>query len=99
MFISIICKFKILTNEEWIELAEYCKKENIEFLSTAFDLEAVDTLKNLQKYWKISSSDITNYPLIEKISKQKGKILLSTGASSIEDIQNAVNIISKYIMF
>jgi sialic acid synthase SpsE len=89
-------KFKILSQLEWEQLSIYCKNIGIEFMSTAFDLDSVDILQNLQNYWKISSSDITNFPLIEKIAKQKGKILLSTGASSIEDIRNAINVISKY---
>ena len=89
-------KFDLFTKENWGSLSKYCEDIGIDFMSTAFDLEDIDTLNGLQKYWKISSSDITNYPLIEKISKQKGKILLSTGASNIEDIQNAVNVISKF---
>jgi sialic acid synthase SpsE len=87
--------FDKFTNSDWIELSSYCNKIGIEFMSTAFDLESVDLLIGLQKYWKISSSDITNYPLVEKISKQKGKILLSTGASNINDIKECVNLITK----
>ena len=89
-------KFDMFTKEDWIKLSKYCDDIGIDFMSTAFDLDAIDTLVGLQHYWKISSSDITNYPLIEKISKQGGKILLSTGASNMEDIRNAVNVISKF---
>jgi sialic acid synthase SpsE len=88
-------KFKPLTPNEWQELSEYCKSINIEFMTTVFDLDSVDIIKNLQKIWKISSSDITNFPLIDKISKQGGEILLSTGASDINDIRNAIDLISK----
>ena len=88
-------KFKPLENSEWIQLSTYCKNIGIEFMTTIFDKDSVDIFKNLQRLWKISSSDITNFPLIEKISKQNGKVLLSTGASNINDIKEAVKLISK----
>ena len=64
-------------------------------MSTPFDLDAVDLLRPLVPAFKISSSDITNYPLLKKISKTKKPILLSTGASDINEIKNAVNILKK----
>ena len=89
-------KFNMFTKNDWSLLANYCKELDIEFMSTAFDLDAVDILKGLQNYWKISSSDITNLPLLKKIAQQGGKIILSTGASNIEDIHKAVEIISEF---
>ena len=64
-------------------------------MSTPFDLESVDYLDPLVTIHKISSSDITNIPLIRKIAKTKKKILLSTGASTNEEIQDAINVIEK----
>ena len=78
------------------KLYKYCKKIKIDFLSTPFDLDAVDILKPLVKFFKISSSDITNFPLIIKIAKTNKPILLSTGASTINEIQEAINLIKKY---
>ena len=46
--------------------------------------------------FKIASCDITNFPLIEKIAKTKIPILLSTGASNINEIKNAVKLIKKF---
>jgi N-acetylneuraminate synthase len=76
-------------------LSKYCKKRKVEFLSTPFDLDAVDFLNPLMNLFKISSSDITNFPLLEKISSKKKPIILSTGASSIKEIREAINIIKK----
>ena len=59
-----------------------CDKANIEFMSTPFDLESAIFLNDLVEVFKISSSDITNKPFIEFISKFKKPILLSTGAPS-----------------
>lgn len=93
---KLFSKFNKFTENNWIDISKYCNEIGIEFMSTAFDIESVDILKGLQKIWKISSSDITNFELLEKISKQNGKILLSTGASNINDIKEAVKLISKY---
>ena len=65
-------------------------------MSTPFDNEAVDMLSKLGvKAFKIASCDITNFPLLKKIAKKK-PIFLSTGASNIKEIQNAVKYISKF---
>ena len=52
-------------------------------------------LDNFVKFYKISSSDITNYPLLKKIASKKKPILLSTGASSLSEIRNAKDYLEK----
>ena len=74
-------------------LHKYCKKLKIDFLSTPFDLDAVQYLKNLVPVFKVSSSDITNVPLLKKISKTGKPVILSTGASSISEIKFAVKML------
>jgi len=88
-------KFDSFGESEYIILSHYCNEIGIDFMSTPFDLESVDYLDPLVKLHKISSSDITNTPLIRKIAKTKKKILLSTGASTNEEIQDAIDIIEK----
>jgi sialic acid synthase SpsE len=78
---------------EYIEICDYCKEIGIDFMSTPFDLDSIDYLDKLVKTHKISSSDITNYPLLKKISKTGKKILLSTGASNLEEVKKAVQVI------
>ena len=77
------------------ELMSYCKMRKILFLSTPFDLESVSFLNPLVPLFKISSSDITNIPLIKKIAKCRKPIILSTGASNIEEIKSAIKILKK----
>ena len=60
-------------------------------MCTPFDLEAVAFLNKLVKYFKISSSDITNYPLLLAVAKTKKPIILSTGASSLNEIKNSIS--------
>lgn len=82
--------------EEYLKLYKLCKKYNIEFMSTPFDEDAVDMLLNIgMKGFKVASCDITNLPLLKKVAKTKMPILLSTGASNLEEIKFAVNFIKK----
>ncbi len=89
---QLFSRFDKFNKGEYRILANYCKKIKIDFLSTPFDLDAVDFLNPMVPLFKISSSDITNYPLLKKISKTKKPVLISTGASSINEIKNAVKI-------
>ena len=81
---------------EYLKLYKLCKKYNIEFMSTPFDEDAVDMLLNIgMKGFKVASCDITNLPLLKKVAKTKMPILLSTGASNLEEVKFAVNFIKK----
>ena len=77
------------------KLINYCKKRKIKYLSTAFDISNLKfLLKNKIDYIKIPSGEITNLDLLEFIAKKNKKILLSTGASTLKDVENAIKIIS-----
>ena len=80
---------------EYRELAEYCRERGIMFLSTPFDFEAVDYLDEFMDVYKISSSDLTNIPFIKYIAGKNKPILLSTGASTLKEIREAVNAIEE----
>ena len=80
---------------EYLELASYCKKLGIDFLSTPFDLDAVDMLDPLVPLFKIASADITNIPLLKKIASKNKLIILSTGASTLDEVQSALNTLVK----
>lgn len=83
-----------LTYEEFIELKQYCDVHNIDFMSTAFDLESIDFLSQLNmKKWKIPSGEITNLPYLQKLSRLKEPLILSTGMSDMKDIQAALTVL------
>lgn len=82
--------------EEMQELKEYCNKVGIEFMSTPFDVESAEFLNEMMDVFKISSSDITNKPFIEYICKFGKPIILSTGASDLEEVHDAVNWIKPF---
>jgi len=80
-----------LSFNEFIELNEYCKSKDIEFMSTAFDFDSIDFLNSLKMgTWKIPSGDITNLPYLIKIAKLNKPVILSTGMSTMEDIRCAI---------
>lgn len=85
-----------LSFNEFVELKDYCDKKGIEFLSTAFDFESIEFLKKLgMKIWKIPSGEITNLPYLRKISEVADKIIISTGMSNLEEIEQALKILNK----
>ena len=88
-------KYDSFGEAEYKELSKYCKKNGIDFLSTPFDLDAVDSLCKIMPYFKIASADITNVPLLEKISSKKKPVILSTGASKYHEIDSALEILYK----
>jgi len=86
-------KYDKFGEKEYIEIFKYCEEIEIDFMSTPFDLDAVDYLDKIVKTHKISSSDITNFPLLKKVARTNKKILLSTGASNMEEIEKAIEVI------
>ena len=85
-------------NESQIgELKNYAEQKGLFFLSTAFDKTSVDLLEHLGvKAYKIGSCDVINAPLIKYIASKGKPIFLSTGASTIEEIDKAVATIKQY---
>ena len=81
--------------EEHAKLKEMCEKYGIEFMSTPFDFESVDYLDEIgMRAYKIASCDITNHPLLKRVASKGKIVMLSTGASTVEEIRQAVNILS-----
>lgn len=71
-----------------------CEELNVIFTSTPFNLPDIDLLEDVGvDVYKISSSDITYHNLLKKVAQKKKPIILSTGCSSIGEIEKAVGII------
>jgi N,N'-diacetyllegionaminate synthase len=85
----------LLSFDEFTELATYCRKIGIVFLSTPFDLDSIAFLEDLGcDLWKIPSVEITNYPYLVKIAKTRKPIILSTGMCNIQDIREAIGLLN-----
>lgn len=87
-----------LSFKDHILLKEYCDRKKTVFLSTSFDFESVDLLEKVGvKYYKISSGDLTNIPLLKYIAKLQKPIILSTGMANLGEVEIAVKVIRKYM--
>ncbi len=85
-----------LDKEAHKDLISYCHSKNIIFLSSPFDIDSIKTLNDLGlEIFKIPSGEITNLPYLRQIGKLNKKVILSTGMSDINDIKNALNIITR----
>lgn len=85
-----------LSFDEFLELQQYCKSQNIEFLSTPFDFESVDFLFDELNVSiaKIPSGELTNLPFIHYIATKQKPIILSTGMATINEIHDALAFIA-----
>jgi N,N'-diacetyllegionaminate synthase len=86
-----------LPRHEIEELFEYCEKNEIDFLATAFDIRSVEFVVALgQVEFKVPSGEITNIPYLEAIAKHRYPVLLSTGMSTMQEVERALEtLISK----
>lgn len=85
-----------LSEEDHVELINYCNTKNIKFLSTAFDADSIKLLQKLGvTIGKVSSGEITNLPYLRLIAKAFPEIILSTGMSDIKEIEDAVDALIK----
>jgi sialic acid synthase SpsE len=78
---------KASINNKWNkELKKECKKNNIDFLTSPYDLNYVDTLNKFIPAYKIGSGDITWKEILTKIAKKNKPVIIATGASTFEDV-------------
>lgn len=83
-----------LSFEEFIALKGYCDRIGIRFLSTPFDFESIEFLNVIDMpFWKIPSGEITNYPYLVEIAKTGKDIILSTGMSTLQEVDNALAVL------
>ena len=85
-----------LTDAMHDQLLSQCAAKNIEFLSTAFDLESLQYLLALDMArLKIPSGEITNLPYLRIIGQSKKPVILSTGMSTLSEIEAAIDVLEQ----
>lgn len=83
-----------LSRADHVVLKTACAERGVEFLSTAFDLESIDLLRELGvSTWKVPSGEITNLPYLRKIGSLHQDVILSTGMATLGEIENALLIL------
>lgn len=88
-------KYDSFNSSDYLLLAEHCKLVGIDFLSTPFDDGAIDFLDPLVPFFKIASADITNTPFLRRVASKGKPVVLSTGASTLGEIDVALDVLSK----
>lgn len=83
-------KHDSFSDDDYKELARHCEHVGIHFMSTPFDDHAVDLLDPLVPAFKIASADLTNLPLLRRVAATGKPVILSTGASTLAEIDLAV---------
>lgn len=84
-----------LSWEDHLELIYYCQAKNIQFFSTAFDLASLDLLSELGfQLYKIPSGEITNLPYLRKVAELAKEVILSTGMCTLEEIEEAIQVLT-----
>lgn len=89
-------KFDQFEIEQMIELSKYSKSKKLDFSCSIFDLDSFEILQNYVDFIKIASADLTFYDLLKSAALSKKPVVLSTGASNLEEIQFAVSTLDKY---
>lgn len=83
-----------LSYEDHIRLINYCREKSVRFLSTPFDLESIDLLKELGiTIGKIPSGEITNRPYLQKMANSFHQLILSTGMADRTEVEQAIHVL------
>lgn len=91
-----MCKAIHLPLSDYARLKKECDTAGIGFVSTPFDLVSIDCLEPLgMDFWKIPSGEITNLPYLRKIGRLGQKIVMSTGMSTLAEVETAVRILEE----
>ena len=92
-----LCKALELGFDEFRELKNHCATRNIGFFCSVFDFDSVDFIADDLKARavKVASGEITNAPLLEYVARKKLAVILSTGASTLAEVGEAVEILKK----
>lgn len=78
--------------EDFALLKQYCEKQEIDFISTPDGEQSLKCLVDMKvSKIKIGSTEVTNYPFLKKIAQSKKTIILSTGMSTLGEVEKAVD--------
>ncbi len=85
-----------LSEDDHHELLAHCHKNQIEFMSTPFDLQSIHFLNGLGvERFKVPSGEITNYPYLKMVGAYNKEIVLSTGMATLADIEAALDLLTE----
>ena len=93
---KLFSKLGTFKESDYAVLAAHCANVGVEFMSTPFDREAAEFLNAYVTEFKIASADLTNIPLIEKVLSFEKPVIMSTGAASLDEIDEAARLVGNH---
>jgi len=82
---------------QWKEIKAHCDQVGLEFISSPFSNKAVDLLENIGvDVYKVGSGEISNLLLLERIAKTNKAVILSSGLSTYNELDEAVNLLKSF---
>lgn len=85
------------TVEQWAGLKRHAEERGLVFLSTPFSMAAADLLERLGvEAWKVGSGEVTNLPMVERMSRAGKPVILSSGMSGWRDLDGAVEVVQRH---
>lgn len=85
------------TASQWAGLKSHCEEKGLEFISSPFSCAAVDLLENLGvTTYKIGSGEVSNLLMLEKIARTGKKIILSSGMSSLDELDSTIQFLKPF---
>lgn len=94
---DLFAKLGTFKEKDFEILAAHCANAGVEFMSTPFDDQAAEFLNPYVREFKIASADVTNIPLIEKVMSFEKPIIISTGAASFEELEDAAGLLRNHL--
>jgi len=86
----------VLSDDQYNAINRYCIDKDISFSGSVFDLVGLELLSGFNPpYIKIASSDLTNVRLLRKVAEKGIKMILSTGMSTLKEIEFSLNALSQ----
>jgi N,N'-diacetyllegionaminate synthase len=82
-----------LKDEEYVTLAKECRKLGADFNASIWNEKHIELLDEYLTFYKIGSGDLTSYPLLKAIIKKRKPIVLSTGLSTLNEVDKTVEYI------
>lgn len=90
---ELFARYDSLTRDDYETLAADAAGHGLDFLTTVFDVDSVEWVEPLVPLFKVASADVTNHPLLRRIGETGKPVALSTGASTLEEVAEAVQLL------
>ena len=84
------------SKDDYNEINQYCKKKNIKWSASAWDLESQEFIRSFNvDFNKLASPMLGHKPLVKKIASEKKKTFISTGMTTLEELDEVINVFKK----